>query len=402
MDPDFELHPDVSAAPASRQTARPSPKPTAAVASFAFLLITAMWAAVWSFLHNQYAGDVEAQKRHNENLTRALEQATLRTLGAADQALRQAKQRIESRRKDPELGQILRETGLTPQTMQLVVYNREGGVDWASVDMERAKLKAVSDADREHFRAHAARDSGTLFFGSPILNRLDDRMAVPLSRRVNGPDGRFDGVVAVFIDRAYFAASYGDVQLGRDGVVLLAGLDGTVRAHSPGQEEFDPVNAVERRLPHLAEAASRADAGSYIANDGVQRIYSFRRLDGYPGVIAVATALPDALTRYKSSRRLYLALAAVFTAVVLVAAVSVALSLDRLLSMADALRSSEANARAANVMKSEFLAGMSHALRPPLASIRALSELLEKRLDQPALREQAGTVGRASDHARAV
>jgi signal transduction histidine kinase len=62
------------------------------------------------------------------------------------------------------------------------------------------------------------------------------------------------------------------------------------------------------------------------------------------------------------------------------------------------LQLSEAQAQAANQAKSEFLAAISHELRTPLTSIRGFSELMERRLEEPKYREQAGMIRKAAEH----
>jgi signal transduction histidine kinase len=60
-----------------------------------------------------------------------------------------------------------------------------------------------------------------------------------------------------------------------------------------------------------------------------------------------------------------------------------------------ALRASEAQAKAANQAKTEFLAAISHELRTPLTSIRGFAELMELPPEQPKFREQAGLIRKA-------
>jgi signal transduction histidine kinase len=381
-------------------------KPAAAISAFALFLVVAMWAAVWSFLHNEYTGHIEAQKRENENLARALEEQTARVIAAADQALLRVKQRIESRNRDVDLARIASETGLAPKILiHLSIHNRDGVIIATNVEAEHAKARAIDDGDREHFRVHVEKDTGEVFVGPTIVGRLSGRFAIPLSRRLNGPDGRFDGVVTASIDPTYFTDLYGQVQLGSQGVVSLAGLDGTVRARTGGGAGSLTAKSMTAGLTHLAEAVAQGSSGSYIATtatDGVLRIYSFRRLADYPLVISVGSALSEALAHYEANRRVYSGLAAVFTAVVLIAVISLILSFDRLLTATEALRRSEAQAQSANRMKSEFLASMSHELHTPLTSIRGFSELMEKRLEHPGFREQAGIIRRAAEHLTAV
>jgi hypothetical protein len=66
-----------------------------------------------------------------------------------------------------------------------------------------AKLRATTFAhderpvfysDREYFLAHRDNAKLGLLVGHPIYGKLEKRMVIPVSRRLNGPDGRFTGV----------------------------------------------------------------------------------------------------------------------------------------------------------------------------------------------------------------
>ena len=51
-----------------------------------------------------------------------------------------------------------------------------------------------------------------------------------MARRIDKPDGSFGGVAVASVDPDYFKRFYSDLSLGKDGVVMLVGEDGSVRA----------------------------------------------------------------------------------------------------------------------------------------------------------------------------
>lgn len=55
-------------------------------------------------------------------------------------------------------------------------------------------------------------------------------------------------------------------------------------------------------------------------------------------------------------------------------------------------------AQSANRAETEFLAAISHELRPPLTSIRGFAELMERRIEHPVFREQAGLIRKGAEH----
>jgi hypothetical protein len=66
----------------------------------------------------------------------------------------------------------------------------------------------VNLADRDffiHFRDH---DDGGLYIGVPARSKVTDAWVMPLTRRINGPGGRFLGVVAAAVDIQYLRDFY--------------------------------------------------------------------------------------------------------------------------------------------------------------------------------------------------
>src|SRR5690606_16408909 len=92
----------------------------------------------------------------------------------------------------------------------------------------------ISVADREHFRVHLNADTGSLFIGKPVTDRLSGRSVVPLTRRLNKPDGSFAGVAMVLIEHPRFTTVLQDAKLRPLDIISLVGLDGVTRARLRG------------------------------------------------------------------------------------------------------------------------------------------------------------------------
>ena len=98
------------------------------------------------------------------------------------------------------------------------------------------KLPPSNIADREHFRVHVAEDSGKLFISKPVLGRSSGKWSVQFTRRVNKPDGSFNGIVVASLDPNYFSEFYKSLDTGRGSVAVLAGTDGIVRARRSDED----------------------------------------------------------------------------------------------------------------------------------------------------------------------
>ena len=223
--------------------------------------------------------------------------------------------------------------------------------------------------DREHFRVHATRDSDELFVGKPVLGRASGKWSIQLTRRINLPDGTFGGVVVISVDPFYFSTFDSQVDLGRDGVAMLAGRDGLVRARQSGDDTQVGQDLGKTSLFEQVARQSRGDYISVSAIDGVRRILSYRAMTSYPLVVVVGSGYDAALEEFDTRRAGYLAAGALFTLVAAAFCLAVITLIRRKQRINAELRAAIERAESANRMKSELLASMSHELRTPLNGI---------------------------------
>src|SRR5258706_4197155 len=144
--------------------------------------------------------------------------------------------------------------------------------------------KTVFYSDREYFLMHRDNSRLRLLIGHPIYGKLEKRMVIPVSRRLNTPDGRFAGVLIFTIEPRLLTALYRNVDLGKTGALNLFFNDGIVFARYTSETGFD-ASLVGRKingLQALTEAA-HGDAGAFVkssAIEGTRRIYSWRKVAG--------------------------------------------------------------------------------------------------------------------------
>jgi PAS domain S-box-containing protein len=266
-----------------------------AILCFAAAIIAGLWFAVESQISRERATKISDVMRENANLVRAFEEHTIRTLGYVDEIVISIKKQIESEGMRFNLKTFYRDLEPNKALLRNLVVTDETGRIIMGTD---AVTPSISLADREHFKVHSGADTNIFFISKPLLARVNKQWSILATRRLNKRDGSFAGIVSAAIDPSYFSNFYRDVDLGRQGIVALVGLDGIVRARlAQDRAELGQDIAQAASFQRLA-GPSAVPSANYISRsavDDVERIYSSRRVRDYPLLVFVGTSATEAL-----------------------------------------------------------------------------------------------------------
>jgi signal transduction histidine kinase/ActR/RegA family two-component response regulator len=221
----------------------------------------------------------------------------------------------------------------------------------------------------------AANGWNGLVIGAPLIARVTKHLAVPFVRSVRRADGSPAGFVTAVIDVRAFTFGYGSRDIGPNGVVELVGLaDRVIRARIVGDRS---ASLVGRRLSGTSPMFVRMRTvpnGSYRVVsriDGMLRVFSYRKVPGYPLAALAGLAAADIAAGTAAIRHTMLLTAWGATLVILVV---LGLWLQQQ-AIRRQLRVLQKEATAASHAKSDFLASMSHEIRTPMNGVIGLTNL---------------------------
>lgn len=263
-------------------------------------------------------------QRENEILCRAFEQDVSRSIAGIDVILQFFKAHYE---KDLRItGDIQSMLNVLSQRLifHIVVLVDAAGTTIASSE---AVLYPVNIADLPHIAIHRHNNLAGLHIGKPMRDRTNGKISIPLTRRLNNPDGSFAGVVVAGVNPDYFSSFYEGLDLGPSHGVSLVGLDGIVRArYFNGSREVGQSVAgsqIFRLLP-------AQPVGSFSSPEIVslqQRLISYRKLPLYPLIVTVGVSETHAMAGVEQRKVRYYGVAGIFVLLLL----SSAYGLSRLL-----------------------------------------------------------------------
>lgn len=358
------------------------------------LLLAVLWTAV--FIQTKHDNDaaVHDAARHLSNLDLAFAADVAATVQAADQIIRTVRQEVRRKGREFRLAAVAqRGEAIDTRFSQVAIIDARGMLVDSSLPFSPIDL-----SDREHFKVHLRSQSDVLHVSAPVMGRVSKKLTLQITRRILLDDGSFGGVVVVSLDADLLTDFYRNVQLGVDGVIMLAGADGAVRSRRPALTQ---ASAEGGAVGPLHAEALRMRVGTVWADgpgDDVSRLHAFRALDDYGLFVYVARSRHDILKRARDLRAIYVGTSLLFSLALLGIGWVLSVRLAMQSRLVDQLRASHLQATTANAMKSRFLASVSHELRTPLNGILGYAELIRDGGTDSEVRDYAQVVLESGHH----
>ena len=239
------------------------------------------------------AWDKAEQTSHN--LLQVLDRDIARNIEIIDLSLRSVVDNLKAPGVD----------ALSPTLRRLVLFDRAASArdmgvtlvldaDGNSIhDGEMVPARKVNNADREYFQAHRADPHLGLLVSRPVVSKIHGVPVLVLSRRIDKPDGSFDGIVLGTLKVSYFSHLFEQIALGRDGAINLYHRDGTRIMRYPLRDDDIGTNIADRAN---FQRFVGERAGSFVGTsqkDGVTRLYAFGPVGELPMLLTVAVSIYD-------------------------------------------------------------------------------------------------------------
>ncbi len=235
-----------------------------------------------------------------ENLAETLQLTIADELTQIDTALRNVamtRRRLAARGAlDPEaLAAVLDEQlALAPELEVMSITNADG-----SVRVARGARAAghASVAGQRFFRL--AQESAELAISDPEPDTRESEAVITFARRLERPDGSFDGVAYAQLPIGYFLKLFASLDLGAQGVVTLRSANMSLLArHSVQAAARAGIGSATMAPDGLETIRLRPDRGVLTArtvSDQVERTTAYRRVAGFPMTVLVGLATADSL-----------------------------------------------------------------------------------------------------------
>jgi diguanylate cyclase (GGDEF)-like protein len=256
-----------------------------------------------SSLIELHEGELSDTAQSTANMARALASHAERSIKVGDGILSEMVERAEHDAHDDaavgrQHARLKDIVASTPEIQETFIYDADG----TRLVTSLPSLAAGSNADREFFRYHMAHTDRATHIGMPIRSRSTGILTIPLSRRVNRPDGSFGGVVMASLNLSYFGHFYDSFDVGNSGTIVVAVDDGTLLYRRPFSQALVGSNVANNAVFSYYKTHGPVGTTMIVATvDGIERLYSYRHLDGYPLLVFIAQSKKEILSDWKNT-----------------------------------------------------------------------------------------------------
>ncbi|MGV7209756.1 diguanylate cyclase domain-containing protein [Oxalobacteraceae bacterium A2-2] len=273
--------------------------------SFVLVLLATMWAAVIYQVGQERASAHADAVLQSRTLARTLGEHTNHLLRQTEHATQLFKIQYEAGGGRLTLAEFARRNGLLDSLLpsKLALPLALVGPDGRLRDSMNGWF-APDQGGMAYFKTHAAANEDMPVVSMPVVEPRTKKWQIQLSRRLNGPDGAFAGVIVIQVDPAYFVDDYDRISLDDDGALLLLSRDNAL-AVGRVNEQLVISDTLDLYRPPSATGAFADELVPSQPLDQVPRIYSYSDIARYTLMAVVGIPAHTAMARFERQRRMY-------------------------------------------------------------------------------------------------
>ncbi len=268
------------------------------------LIIGGNWLNAWQQIDYDYDRTIDAATQDTMNVAKAFEEHVRRVVADMDKDLLNLKLAYEQDGLSSPFFPIYASTVSTDPGQAIVAIYDEQGTAVRSFNKDAA---AVGCSDREYFLIHQDNDSNKLTIGKPVLGRITGQTVIPLTRRVNKPDGSFGGIVYIGLKTDYFLSFGEKIDLGENQLISLIDKDGAFLIRKAGTRLDSGLDNRESRLWQSVQTGLQSETHRKNSRvDGINRIVSYRVMPDYPLTVVTGKSAEVALADHEQRKQDYI------------------------------------------------------------------------------------------------
>lgn len=224
------------------------------------------------------------------NIANALKEYTIRQLTTSDVLLTTQMespvfQKAFKEKNEKHLHEILQKMQLVQVPPEEYILLDEKGNLIASSQRYPAKKENFNEAN--FFKYHAENTTKDIRVGEILEVYNTATFTIPLAKRLSYPDGRFAGILGMFMDPRSFQGFYKSLRLQNEDVVALLDDKGKFLMRFPWREEV--VGRLRTQSLYVIDSVYNLPYGNTVIRssvDGRPRVVGFTQFEKYPIVAA--------------------------------------------------------------------------------------------------------------------
>ncbi|MBE9609294.1 PAS domain-containing protein [Chitinilyticum piscinae] len=264
------------------------------------VILSAIWVSIREYRH-----ELNQAVQQNVGLARSLDEHAARSFISVEQALDNLGEiltrsnGVDGSNQADMYQMLVSKKALTPQIRGIITIDSQGFIHTHGLEFPARRIDL---SDRSYFKFHRSNPDTRSQIGQPVISRTDGKWLIPVTQRVNRPDGSFGGVLLAAVEPAYFLDFYKSLHLTEGQSVRLMLDDGTILLNYPFNDR-ELGNNERPMMPALSGKQAEGDTLNKEWTDpktGQTELVSFHEHGGaHPLIVMVSSNKDVLLAKYR-------------------------------------------------------------------------------------------------------